>query len=224
MKRYLGQVGVLVACVALAGALAGAASAGKGDPKKAYTAADQALARSIALRLSDFPAGWTGKVSKDTGSRLSCKGFEPDLSDLTKTGRASSPDFSLKQATVSSKIDVFKTVAQTRDAWDRVVKPGLLTCLTSLLKRGGESGGDVKVNILSAGERPYQRLAEQAASYRIVASFESAKEKVKFNAYFDLFLLRNGRTLAAMFFYRFPQEFDQALEGSLVGKVAGLKD
>lgn len=220
MTMWLRRLGALAACLALAGTAAGGAGAGQGDPKKAYTAADQALAKRIALRQSDLPAGWAGKVSKDSGSKLSCQGFEPDLSDLTKTGTATSPDFSLEQGTVYSKIDVFKTAAQTRAAYDRVVKPGLLTCLTTVVKEAGESS-DVTAKILLARERPVPRVADQTTGYRIVASLESAEDKSKGTLYLDLFLLRSGRVVAAMFFSDFPQAFDQTLERSLVGKVAG---
>ena len=57
------------------------------DPKKRITAADQAKARSIVLKRTDFAAGWK-KVPASPDSDLVCPGFNPDESDLTLTGEA----------------------------------------------------------------------------------------------------------------------------------------
>ena len=69
--------------VALAAVLAGSALAAQGDPQKKLTKADQARARAVSLRLSDFGAGWKqGPPTKQDESNPRCSSYNPDQSDL----------------------------------------------------------------------------------------------------------------------------------------------
>ncbi len=70
---------LLLVCLAVPAAALAAA----GDPKERFTSADQAKARSIVLKKTDFVAGWKRGTSTDNDSDLTCPGFDPDGSDLT---------------------------------------------------------------------------------------------------------------------------------------------
>ena len=81
MNRLLAAL--LVLCIAVPAV----ALAADTDPKKKITAADQAKARSMVFKRTDFAAGWK-KVPPSPESDLTCPGFNPDESDLTLTGEA----------------------------------------------------------------------------------------------------------------------------------------
>jgi hypothetical protein len=81
----------LAAGIAVALVVAGAAIAANGEPRHAFTAAGQALARSIVLHRGDLPTGFkTSPSSGNLGKLPTCKGFRPSESDLTWRGRADS--------------------------------------------------------------------------------------------------------------------------------------
>src|ERR1700759_596207 len=96
MGRWVaGSVGMLV--VALGG-LALAATAAADKEKVHFTKADQSLARTIVLRLSDLGGttnGWSGglRTKNSPDAPLKCSGFNPKQGDLVLTGKAES-DFS----------------------------------------------------------------------------------------------------------------------------------
>ena len=134
--------GVVVALVAV-----GAASAGNGQPKHAFTAAGQALARSVVLHRADLPASFRSTPSSgSTGKPPSCKGFKPDQSDLTLRGRSSVEfDVAGNPPLVSSDADVWLSAAQARAAFDRVVRPGLSECLFKLFAAGLKANGQQRL-------------------------------------------------------------------------------
>src|SRR3954447_5070420 len=81
--------------VLLAGALGGCGGdddqgANKGDAKRALNPGDNARARRLVLRLSDFPqpADWRADIDKKDEDSSSTKCGTLSFSDLTLTGRA----------------------------------------------------------------------------------------------------------------------------------------
>src|SRR5260221_61154 len=143
------------------------ALAAKGDPQKHHTAADMSRARSVVLRPGDLPAGWkSAPANSGSSGNLSCKGFDPDESDLTETGKADSPDFSKGLAFISSSAALYRTAAQAQASWNRVVKPGLLTCLKSLFEQGASSS-TTTTKVLGEGLLAFPKLAPRSAAFRI---------------------------------------------------------
>ena len=162
MRRRLGALLVLCAVVPAV------ALAADTDPKRKLTPADQAKARSILLKRTDFAAGWK-KIPPSPDSDLTCPGFNPDESDLTLTGEAES-DFEHSQAVrfVGSASEVFATEEEARKSWTRSDKPATARCLGYLFRQG-QTDKNTKVTIVSAGRMGFPKLAPRTAAFKIVA-------------------------------------------------------
>ncbi len=78
------------ALLVLALVLSGVSLGARGDPKKRITPADQARARAMLLRKSDFSLAFRAGPAS-TGADFYCAAL--DESDLTVTGQAESPSF-----------------------------------------------------------------------------------------------------------------------------------
>ena len=199
--------------------LAAAASASQGDPKKVIIPAVQAKAKAINVRLSDLPkAGWVVKPASSGGSAPRCSYYEPDQSDLTENGDADSPEFTLSSGSfVSSTTGIFKTAAQGRTGYSRVIQPELPKCLAEIFKKG--TGQPAKVTIVSAAAMQFPQLAERTNAYRIVADFKaSATQTVR--VYLDVVTMNRGKVDVAIFFTGIGSAFASAVERSVATKVA----
>ena len=208
-------VGLAVALV-----VAGVASAGSGRPKHAYTAAGQALARSIVLHRSDLPASFRSIPSSGNEGRLpSCKGFKPDQSDLTWRGKASAQfDVAGGPTLVSSDADVWLSAAQARAAFDRVVRPGLSECLFTLFAAGlnAHAPKGVRYVPVSHSLKALSGLGEQAAHVRLVFTGISGSFHIRLVS--DYYAIRKGRVTALI--TTFDLRAPYALGPALAAKVA----
>jgi len=158
------RAALLVLCIAVPAV----ALAADTDPKKKFTAADQAKARSMLLKRTDFAAGWK-KVPPSPDSDLVCPGFNPDESDLTLTGEAES-DFEHAQGGlfVGSASEVFATKEDAVKSWTRSDKPATARCLGYFLSQG-QTSKTTKVKIVSAGRMAFPKLAPRTTAFKIVA-------------------------------------------------------
>lgn len=184
-------------------------------PKKAYTAADQARAKAIVLRQADLPAGWKSEPASGGGGNLTCPGFQPKQSDLTKTGHADS-SFTRPGGLVftASTVGIFESVAQAQASWDRVVRPGLLGCLASFV-----ANAKTKASVVSQGTLAFPALSDRAAAFRVVAAIKA--QSATFKAYVDVVLEGSGRADVAMIFVFVVAPPDPVLERRLAAAVAG---
>lgn len=160
---------LLVALVAICiGVPAVALAAADTDPKKRLTAADQAKARSVVLKRSDFVAGWK-KVPAPPDSDEPCPGFNPDNSDLTISGEAVG-NFEHAQGlpSVLSFADVYVSKADAAASWTRNVKPALVRCFAHFFLKGAQEEG-VKATVVSQGRIAFPKVAPRTAAFRIVA-------------------------------------------------------
>ena len=206
----------LAAIVALALVCTGAALAAKGDPQKRHNPVDTAKAKSVVLRAADL-AGWKAEPAKDTGDdNLHCKGFDPDESDLVETGNADSPDFSKGLQFISSTASVYRTSTQAQASWDRVVKPGLLTCLKTLFEQGASTPGTTWT-VLGQGTLSFPKLASRTAAFRI--AFRTKSSTLTLKGSVDIVLLGHGRIDAVMLYVAFGAP-SQSLERRLAGLMA----
>lgn len=200
--------------------LAGAAlAASTGSPKKVIIPAVQAKAKAINVKLSDLPAaGWTAKPADNSKSNTpKCSYYNPNQSDLTENGDANSPQFTLPSASyVSSSTSIFKSAAQGRTGYARVIQPKLPLCLAELFKKG--AGPKANVKILSAAERKFTNVAERTNAYRIVADFIVSKTKVHTVA--DFVVFNRGKVDTVIFFVGIGGSFNDAFEHSVAAKVA----
>jgi hypothetical protein len=160
----------LAALLALCLAIPAAALAADTDPKKRITLADQAKARSILLKRTDFVAGWK-RTPASPDSDFICPGFNPDESDLTLTGEAEA-DFERSGSGVGvySYSEVWASKTDALKSWTRSDKPAAARCLGYAVRKGAESEG-AQVRIVPAdrciqGRRPRDHYRERSDADR----------------------------------------------------------
>jgi hypothetical protein len=208
----------LVLAAALAAVVVPVALAAPGDPQKKLTKADQAHARTVSLKLSDFGRGWSQEApSKDNESKPRCSSYNPDQSDLIETGEYDSPNFSVPPGSfVSSSVGVFKTAAMARTGYGRVAVPALPRCFGELFRKGITK--PQSATILFAGPLAFPRYGDRSNGYRIRASVKVGTATVP--ATIDIVLLNRGRIDVAVIFAGIQQPFAPAFERSIVAKLA----
>ncbi len=209
--------GIAIALVAVAGATAATGS----KPKKQIIPAVQAKAKAINVRLSDLPkATWKVEPASSSQSNTpTCSFYNPDQSDLTENGDATSPQFTLPSSSfVSSNTSIFETASQGRTAYARVVQPKLPLCLAQIFQKG--AGGPSKVKIVSAAPQSFPKLAgaERSNAYRIAADFKQGKQVV--HTYLDVVVFNRAKVDTVLFFAGIGGSFNKAFEASLAQTVA----
>ena len=204
---------------ALAGVLAPAAWAAAGEPRHAFTKADQARARAASLKLSDFAPGWTASKSGGTssGSHPRCSNYNPDQSDLIETGKYDSPDFdrTANHSFVSVSTGVFKTAAMAKRGYARVAVRRLPTCFGELFVRGITKPSSAQV--VSARPIAFPRVGDRSNAYRLIASVRTPSGTVPVTA--DIVLFNSGRTDVAMIFLGIARPLPASLERAAVARV-----
>ena len=175
----------LALLVALVGA--GAALAARGDPHKRITPADQARAKAMLLRTSDFsPAFRVGPVSSGSGD-FYCAAL--DESDLTLTGEAESPSFAGGTEFVASTAYVYETRADANASWRQGTNAAGQKCLRDGLHR--EVRG-TSVKLVSFRKLAFPRFAQRSVVYRAVADQQGVR------IYLDLVALQHSRAQVAI--------------------------
>jgi hypothetical protein len=187
MRRRLGAL--LVLCIAVPAV----ALAADTDPKKKITPADQAKARSILLKRSDFAAGWK-KVPPSPDSDLTCPGFNPDESDLTLTGEAEASFEHPQGLFIGSHSEVFATRDDALKSWTRSDKPATARCLGYFFSQDVTEKGTT-VKIVSAGRMAFPKLAPRTAAFKVVArlTITDNSKKTTVPATIQLIALGQGR-------------------------------
>ncbi len=205
------SAGLIVAGTALAG-----------DPQQKHTAADMAKARSIGFVRSDFPAGWTAKPSTPTtgADSSTCKDFDPDQSDLVETGKVDSAEFTAPDGVsqVASSVGIFRTLAQAKTSWSRVVRPTMLRCFSDLITQ--ISPKDSTVAELAKGTLAFPKVAARTAAYRLVLSVTAKGATTSVNLYVDLVLLGAGRVNVATIMFSVTKPYPAAFEQKLAAAIA----
>jgi hypothetical protein len=205
---------------ALAGVLASSALAAAGDPKQAHNLAGTLSARKALLKQSDFPSGWKSATSKPAGASTLCRDTRPNLSDLTETGYALAPDFSLGQLqNVTQWARVYRSAKQAQSAYSRSVTIGLVSCLARQLKAA--SNAKATVAIVGQFRLDLPKVAQQIEGFRVVAHTNVKAEKEQFNVYADVMVIRQGATVTTVTMTGFINPMDAALESRLARTIAG---
>jgi hypothetical protein len=190
----MGRLTMVGAIALVALATCAAALAARGDPKEALTKADQARAKAMLLRKSDLATGFTSSPSGKSPD-FYCKAI--DESDLTVTGKADSPDFTLQSAAkfffVSSSANIYRTAAQAVSSWRRNTSPAGETCAKQVL---GDSFKGSKVTLRSLSRMSFPKLAPLTISYRVTAGISASGNTVPL--YFDLVVLEQGRAQVSL--------------------------
>jgi hypothetical protein len=184
MPRFL--LAVLGALV-----LAGTAVAGTADHNQIkLTAADQAAARRIVLRLADLGGAWTGgSIKPDLNDALVCASYHPKQSDLVVTGAAESK-FSVTGAQLDSVAQVFRNPTMVETDWKRsVLNPQLPTCLRETL--AGNLSSTQK--LVSLGRVPFpDGHGIHGREYRLVLDEIASGATVR--GILDLIIFSRGRS------------------------------
>jgi len=215
MKPALALRRAAVFAVLAAAVVAGSAVAASA-PREAHTAAGTKLAQASLLQLSDLGRGWTAAkptAASSTGLNFSCTGFTPKQSDLVEIGTATSANFrgGAIGPFLAQKTSVYATAKAARTLWRRGVKPQLSACV-GLSLRALESKG-VHVTITSRTTIRIGAIADRSATYRILATLTTPKQRLK--TFFDVILLASGRTITELTISQFqkapPLKSEQAL-------------
>jgi hypothetical protein len=141
-----------------------AAFAGPTDPTKRHTAADMRLARAIALKRSDFVAGWTREKASGGDSGPSCSA-QPDQSKLLETADVD-PTFDSPNGgavSVDSEVTLYRTKAMALSDWRSAPLPVLRACFAELLAK--QLGGSTPA--VKAGRFAVAAKAERVVGYRL---------------------------------------------------------
>jgi hypothetical protein len=194
-----GRIRLLAIVLALgaSAALAAAAMAAPGDPKRVFKAADQSYARTILLRNADVPGkGWHAKATDFGQTNPACLVAHYSLSALTvnaEVGTTYTRAVDTGTFLVESDANVFLTPAQASTASAIFSKLGFARCLASSLVAEVPSGSfatsDVH-RVTLAG------LATASSAFRIALHVVSSKGKSTLTAV--VIGLRRGRAFATL--------------------------
>jgi hypothetical protein len=209
-------------------ALPALALAAATDPQKQINPVDQRKAASIALKRTDFKAGWT-KVPNTPNSveDPSCPGYNPDQSDLILTGETQA-SFAGEASRVTSTSNVYKTKRDALAAWTRSVKPALVPCLARILKQATEGTG-AKATIVKQGPIAFPKLAPRTAAYRVVVnvSYTAGGNTTTVPLALHLIALGSGRGDVILLTYALadgvPSSDLRAYAKLLAGRLAAAK-
>jgi hypothetical protein len=205
----------------LAAVLVPAALAANGEPKEAFTKADQARAKAASLRLSDFGAGWRTTASTTSDSHPRCSTYNPDQSDLVETGKYDSPDFTRTSdnSFVSVSTGVFRMAAMAKTGYTRVAVPQLSTCFGELFAKGITKPNSAKV--VSSGPLAFPKAGDRTNAYRLVVSVKTPSITLPVTA--DIVLFNKGRTDVAVIFLGIarplPASFQQQAVARIVSRI-----
>ncbi len=206
----------------LVGALtvAGIAGAGQGDPRRAITKADQAKARTVVLRLADLGAGFVARPNGPDELPPGVRCGPLSESDLTITGDAESPDFTLNRPgallTVGSSAQIYRTLREANASWARSQTPAALTCFGDVVRKAGGKGQ--RVDVLSVKRLAFPRVSEKTMAFRVVARVSSGGVVVK--VYFDAIILQQGRIQAGLVLTSALQPVGRTDQAALAGVIA----
>ncbi len=209
----------LLAVAAVSLTVVAVAAAAPGDPKKVIVPAIQAKAKAINVHVADLgPGSWTAKPSNSKSSAPRCSYYNPNQSDLTENGDADSPNFTLPtESYVASSTGIFKTAAQGRTAYGRVVQPALPKCIAELFKGGFPNPASVK--IVSSAAIGFPKLGERTNAFRVVADYK-ASATVTVRIYLDIVTMNRAKVDVVLFYVGIGQAFSGPFEQGVARKVA----
>lgn len=201
------------ACLLLALVVAGGAVAARGDPQKQFTRADQARAKAMLLRKTDFAQEW--KTSKPSDEEVDFFCAALDESDLTLTGEGESLDFEQEKASrylyAGSLSYIYKTTAQSAESWRQSTNAAGLRCAARGFEHvAKEEGG----KFVSLRRIAFPRLAPQTVAYRVTLKFAGVP------LILDTVMMRYGRAQAGPLLMGSPSAFPHAEEVRLAKLVA----
>jgi len=193
---------------------AGTALAARGDPQKKINPADQARAKSMSLRKTDFPPTFKSTPPSKDKDDFYCKAF--DESDLTHTGVLESPDFTRETASAIwstwSYAQVYATVAQANASWQRGTSAAGVKCAELAFRKAAKEEG---LRLASFRKLAFPSPAPRTVAYRAVMGISGVKLT------YDIVVLQRGRAQVPLYFVGVPSRYSRAEEISLAKLTAG---
>jgi hypothetical protein len=170
------------------------------DERVALRSADVALAQRVALKSGDLGGAWQplSVPQSGEGERLTCPGFNPDLSRFTITGQARTAFYQRTGASAVSVVEVFRSRADAVGDFRAAAKPIVVRCLKAQLERDLRDRVPVDVTVPVARVVPAPRVGEHRMAFRIVARVEAGVARI--SLYLDVVVVQRGRSIAAVFF------------------------
>jgi hypothetical protein len=204
-----------IACLGT-GTVGVAAARARHQPSPAKQRAEK-LARAALLRAGDLH-GWKSAPAAKKVPTLTCGAFDPDLTGIETMGSATSPTFNQSSTGpfASQLVDVFKSAAQERSFWHRVVGRALLTCVADSLAAGSTSSVTFTVDHKRLLSVP--RIGEHAAGYRVIGT--AAAQDGSDTVYLDMLVVGRGSAVSAISFTSFFDPVPRSLELRLARLVA----
>jgi hypothetical protein len=169
-----GQTGAAPAPPSKTAAADSSTTASASTAPAADNAADQAIADSAVLKLSDFPSGWTGKPDdSDDAETLECGGYQ-ELRDKA-VGRAESETFDQEDnGTLSQVVLVWPTEAEAREVMSLFSQQDFVDCVADTYRDRLEKAydeqeeglklGDVEVSMLRVEDHGDESAGIRAAT------------------------------------------------------------
>jgi len=205
--------------LAVAGAAILAGGAGAGKPKKEIQPAVQAKARAINVRRSDLlpVTNWKAVPGSSDASTPRCSFYNPDQSDLTQHGSASSPEFTLSDGSyATSSVGIFSSVKEGQTAYRRVVRPALPRCLAEIVRKSIPAPN--RVDVVSSGRLAFPRHADRSAAFRVVVRvLPPDRPVVPF--YLDLVTMNTGPVDTVLLFVGIGTPFETAFERKVAARM-----
>ena len=205
---------LLVFALLLALLPAGTAFANHLDPQKRIRPADQARARAMLLKKADLGPAYRADLASSPNTEVDCAGL--DESDLTVTGEAESPTFTLGLAFFASATQVYESRADADASWTRGTGPAGTRCIRETLRREFAKQG---LRLQSLRKIAFPRVSQRTAAYRVALLASVQGQDVPI--YVDLVILMHSRAQAALYFGSGLATTARAEELRLVRLVAG---
>jgi hypothetical protein len=197
----------------LALAVASGALAANGDPQRRITPADQARAKAMLLRGSDFSVAFTSHPSSSGGGGFSCAAI--DESDLTVTGRATSPIFTATAEFVVSRADVYESRSDSNASWSRGTSAAGQECLRVGVRRQLQG---TAVRLVSFKRLAFPARGQRSVAYRAIASQQGLR------IYVDVVAIQVSRAQVSVLYVSGlsppPQEELRRLTGIVATRAA----
>lgn len=184
------------------------------DPQQRYTAADMKLAKTLALRQTDFAVGW--RPAPPDPNRPTCTAG-PDESSLVETAQID-PTFIARDGVtnIGSEVDIFKTAAMAETDWSYSTLALFRTC--SLLS-ARTSLKHYTVRVVSAQRLPKPAAtAERSLHYRLI--FSIARGGTAVPVVSDVIALGRGRETVVLHSFSIRAVLPSAAMNELTRRLA----
>jgi hypothetical protein len=192
----VGRLSSLAAALAFGLALVATASAGPRDERERLTKADMARARHAVVRQGDL-AGWTEMSVPADSSGPRCRGYNPDFSRFTITGKAASGFTHGAGNAVASAVEVYPSAAQAAGDFAEGATPAFFSCFSSKLAQQFAHSG-LAVSIASRRSSRSPHIGVRAVSWHLV--FRLSVQGRSMPYYVDLYAFQVNRALASVSF------------------------